>query len=880
MGDSYGASEAKRTWRRNLLVRSQEFDSASWVVAGSLTKTANTTTAPDGTNTADTLSGTGFVYQTITSGVSTNSVATASVYVKAPPSNVGQTRIRIMDSAIAANIASSSLTWTNGVPAITVTIGTGSISSVGDGWYRFVIHGTLTNNSASMLIYPDQNGNDRDIYVWGAQLELGSTPTEYQPITDFSTEFKQAYPTHSLYQDANGVTPAVYPNDPVALVIDSGRGGLANLGPELLENGTPLLLGTATAATFDTSTGAGSVTRVDSLNQSHVAFPTQADKWYRVTISNSGSVSLWLRDGGPGGIVLYAVTAGSTVTVIVKPSYANLTVASSTTATITFTLTSVREIPGVHAYQTSSGSRPLLCRTPFGGRRNVLTYTEDISNAYWVKTTGGTGTAPVVTANQAANPLNGLVDADQVVFALNGGTTFTDISQLATGQTTPPSAEYTFSFYAKTTDGTTKAFSMVSAAGTLVTISITGTWQRFTQTGTGNGFGRLRLRGGESTADSASIYFWGAQFETGSTATAYQKVTTTTDVTEAGKADCWGLLADGVDDFLQTPSIGFNTWTQETRRNLLVDTESLGASSWGQGSSTNGTAVAGVLTVTDVEGFTYFVQAGTFDTAADHAVTFDVTCNQTVANVPLRLGGTVSVSQLVNLTSGETTRITFTGYRPFTGTGAIQIGLDLRNAVVPGGSNETGYTVTLNRVQMELGSTPTDYQRVGTDEMTVMAGVRKLSDAADGNLVELTTNWNTSPTNNGGFYLWVPEVSATPDLAVASGARGTQTVNTNQRTSALLTSYPLQQTLVISSSHDISGDLTTLRVNATAESNATGEKGGGNFANAAIYLMRRGGTTNPLSGILYSLIVRGTQTPTGTVRDFEKLLAKRAGVTF
>jgi len=181
---------------------------------------------------------------------------------------------------------------------------------------------------------------------------------------------------------------------------------------------------------------------------------------------------------------------------------------------------------------------------------------------------------------------------------------------------------------------------------------------------------------------------------------------------------------------------------------------------------------------------------------------------------------------------------------------------------------------------MELGSTPTDYQRVGTDEMTVMAGVRKLSDAADGNLVELTTNWNTSPTNNGGFYLWVPEVSATPDLAVASGARGTQTVNTNQRTSALLTSYPLQQTLVISSSHDISGDLTTLRVNATAESNATGEKGGGNFANAAIYLMRRGGTTNPLSGILYSLIVRGTQTPTGTVRDFEKLLAKRAGVTF
>jgi hypothetical protein len=47
------------------------------------------------------------------------------------------------------------------------------------------------------------------------------------------------------------------------------------------------------------------------------------------------------------------------------------------------------------------------------------------------------------------------------------------------------------------------------------------------------------------------------QLELGSTATEYQKVTSTYDVTEAGQADNYYLSFDGVDDFMVTPSIDF-----------------------------------------------------------------------------------------------------------------------------------------------------------------------------------------------------------------------------------------------------------------------------------------------------------------------------------
>ncbi len=214
---------------------------------------------------------------------------------------------------------------------------------------------------------------------------------------------------------------------------------------------------------------------------------------------------------------------------------------------------------GNDAFQTTSASRPTLARIPSSGRRNLLTNTEEFDNAAWQKVKTGTASIPVITPNTAVAP-DGTVTADTAVFDLNSGS---DISQLQQASTIT-SQQYTWSFYAKTTDGTSKAFQIAGPVGSGSDITITGDWQRFSQTGTGSGTCRVRLNGAASTAIAASIYIWGAQLETGSTATNYQKVVATTDVTESGVSDLWHLVFDGSDDSLTTNSVDMTGTAQMT----------------------------------------------------------------------------------------------------------------------------------------------------------------------------------------------------------------------------------------------------------------------------------------------------------------------------
>jgi hypothetical protein len=58
---------------------------------------------------------------------------------------------------------------------------------------------------------------------------------------------------------------------------------------------------------------------------------------------------------------------------------------------------------------------------------------------------------------------------------------------------------------------------------------------------------------------TSGILVWGAQLETGSTATAYQRVTDQYNVTEAGVSSVSYLFFDGVNDSLATPSINFTS---------------------------------------------------------------------------------------------------------------------------------------------------------------------------------------------------------------------------------------------------------------------------------------------------------------------------------
>jgi hypothetical protein len=185
------------------------------------------------------------------------------------------------------------------------------------------------------------------------------------------------------------------------------------------------------------------------------------------------------------------------------------------------------------------------------------------------------------------------------------------------------------------------------------------------------------------------------------------------------------------------------------------------------------------------------------------------------------------------------------------------------NPALPIVNTETAYYWG---AQAELATSATDYQRVGTDKMTVMAGVRKNSDAVT-IISELTANANT---NNGAFTLY----TNTAGLGWAS--KGTTLVDLSNSSGA---SSPIG--LVLTGQGNISAPASSLRANGVGILSSTSSQGSGNFQNAALYIGSRGGSTNRFNGIIYTLIVRGAATPTGTIADFERnLLAKRAGITF
>jgi hypothetical protein len=193
-------------------------------------------------------------------------------------------------------------------------------------------------------------------------------------------------------------------------------------------------------------------------------------------------------------------------------------------------------------------------------RTNLLTYSEQFDNAAWAKLTGGTGVAPVVTANAAVAP-NGTTTADQVVFNRGAGTSGSDISYLAFSLTAF-TATATASVYLKTTDGTTKTMSFRCGAPAAQQITVTGEWQRFTLTQTNATIDRVQiLLYGNDGAQTVSVNIWGAQLEAGAFATSYIP-TVASQVTRAA-------------DSASMTGTNFSSWYNQTEGTIFAEATAL-----------------------------------------------------------------------------------------------------------------------------------------------------------------------------------------------------------------------------------------------------------------------------------------------------------------
>lgn len=177
-----------RLTTQNLLTYSEQFYNAAWSKP-TVDVTADSTVAPDGTSTADTLvcNSTGsYKYIRQAPSLTQGTTYTFSVYLK---------YLNAQYIWLLGETSSDAFGWfdvQNGVVGTANSGVTCEIESAANGFYKCSITFTKTSSSSGEQIGLGFASSDSDangvqfqsVYAWGAQLNVGSTAAAYQPTTD------------------------------------------------------------------------------------------------------------------------------------------------------------------------------------------------------------------------------------------------------------------------------------------------------------------------------------------------------------------------------------------------------------------------------------------------------------------------------------------------------------------------------------------------------------------------------------------------------------------------------------------------------------------------------------------------------------------------
>ena len=295
----------------NLLLQSQTFDNAYWTKTN-ITVTANSTTAPDGTTTAESILETATTgsHQVFRSAVITSSnTHVRSVFAKPNGRNW---------LAIYGGAGRSFFDLQNGVTGTVEAGYTASMIDAGNGWYRCILIGPAgTSSYAGLYNIADADNSisyagdiTKGLFIWGAQFEQRSavtayTPTTTQPITNYIPALQTA---------ASGV--ARFDHDPtttesLGLLIEEQRTNLVLYSGEF-DNGN-WVKSNATVVANQVVAPDGTLTADvltnDSTSGEHRAYQTHSAASANVTQSvyaKAGTASFISINGGSTGIA-YAV---------------------------------------------------------------------------------------------------------------------------------------------------------------------------------------------------------------------------------------------------------------------------------------------------------------------------------------------------------------------------------------------------------------------------------------------------------------------------------------------------------------------------------------------------------------------------------------------
>ena len=203
------------TDNRNIFSYTEDFTNTVWQKSG-ISATGDTTTAPNGTLTADTIQNnntSGYMRQV--NLILSSGQYTQSAYFKKNNNDW----VSVYTSDGGANYAIAYFNINTGVVGTVSAIGTfsaatSSIENVGSGWYRCSLTFTKPTTASTEVstIIPDANNTfsrtiGQNTFIWGAQLEQSSTLSTYQPILTTPAAFMASQMKYNL-KDARDLDAA------------------------------------------------------------------------------------------------------------------------------------------------------------------------------------------------------------------------------------------------------------------------------------------------------------------------------------------------------------------------------------------------------------------------------------------------------------------------------------------------------------------------------------------------------------------------------------------------------------------------------------------------------------------------------------------------
>lgn len=413
--------------------------------------------------------------------------------------------------------------------------------------------------------------------IW-LRFDMSSGDTSsYVEFDNISIRELVAISTSSMFQDHSGTTPVTAVEQPVGLMLDK-RLGLV-LGTNQVLNGdfsagtTNWITGSGVSISGGAASSSGALTNANENLLIQDLFST-AEKLFecRATVTRvSGGFHF-----RPGGVNSAVVAESGEIVRRVRAGAANafriVTAAGGFVGSIDNI--SVREIPGNHAFQTTTADRPIL-----RNRYNLLTKTEKFTDPVWGRATSNGTAWPVVTDNYATDPLGGF-SASRIQLTLPGDTEWSLVRTVASLANIPIGASVTTSLWIKAANESQigKFISLYAynvstasyAVGNMVSKHVlTGEWQRvqasfsFISVSATQEFsiGKARsiVNNGLLNAETATDFLvWGAQFVfTDQSNIPYQWVDTATVYDSDTSKFPLYLACNGTNTSMQTNNIDF-----------------------------------------------------------------------------------------------------------------------------------------------------------------------------------------------------------------------------------------------------------------------------------------------------------------------------------